>query len=405
MIKHMKNFDYVRIIENKEECLLFNELNFSSLIIKKEVYNHIQDIRGMIDYDEIAKDFSEEDQVFFKELRNTFVKIGLFEKSGIGTEKFKRINYIITDYCNLLCKHCCYSAKFIDTDKKDHVLNNELKILDRIIDLKPEGITITGGEPLTVKNFDEVMEKLKGSGIQQKVLQTNGTLISEENVKALAECFNFFDISMDGSTEQETEEIRGKGVYPKVIHAIELLKNHNIKNISVSCAMDIEDMEKRRRFEDLCVKLDVKPIIRQMNATGRALKNIENTKDRFEKYFLDMRGEYCNCVAGRTEFSVNCKGDVFPCINFLEKQFSMGSIFDENILEKLGWNKNHEWYQAFSEYVSMGREECGDCEVNILCWSCPFQVKNFMELHHLKSLKAICENKKKAIYRRIWNEE
>ena len=403
MINYMKNFDFVRVIENETECLLFNDYNLNSVIIKKEVYDLLKDIKTLNDFDDITKEFCEEDQKFFKELRNAFVKGMLFEKSDGRTEQFKRVNYIITDYCNLLCKHCCYSAKFLQDNHKDYVIAKEVEILDRIISLKPEVLTITGGEPLTIKNFDEVLEKVKNSGITQRTLQTNGTLISEQNIDVLVDCFNSFDISLDGSTPQETALLRGEGTYEKVMHAIELLKKKQVKNISISCAMNTDETERRKRFEDLCERLEVKPIVRQMSTTGRAKKQNFETQDKNDDYFYNMLGQYCNCSAGRTEITVNNKGEVFPCLNFLDDRYSMGNIFDDDIINMLGWNKEHAWYQNFSEYVSIGRKECSDCEVNMLCWNCPFQVKTYMELQDVQSLASICEKKKQAIYRRLWN--
>ncbi len=362
-----------------------------------------QSFSTLNDYDDITKEFCEEDQVFFKELRKAFVNGMLFEKNGSSTDRFKRVNYIITDYCNLFCKHCCYSAKFLKEEKNDYVITKELEILDRIISLKPETLTITGGEPLTIKNFDEVLEKVKNSGISQRILQTNGTLITEQNIDALVDCFNSFDISLDGSTPQETALLRGEGTYEKVIHAIELLKQKQVKSISISCAMNTDEAERRKRFEDLCARLEVKPIVRQMSTTGRAKKQNFESQDKNEDYFYNMLGQYCNCAAGRTEITVNNKGEVFPCLNFLDEQYSMGSIFDDDILNMLGWKKEHTWYQNFSEYVSIGRKECSECEVNVLCWNCPFQVKTYMELHDVESLTSICEKKKQAIYRRMWD--
>ena len=258
---------------------------------------------------------------------------------------------------------------------------------------------------MTVSNFDEVIDRIKKSGIKTRTLQTNGTLINECNVKKLTDTFDAFDISLDGSTPEETEKIRGKCGYEKVIKAIDLLKKNGIKKISVSCAMNLNEVEKRERFEQLCKDMSVTPIIRQMTSSGRAKANDFNTRDRSVDFFGDTGGEYCNCPAGRTEMTVNCKGEVFPCPNFVQEPFVMGNIFDDDILEKLGWDKKHDWYKCFSEYVSIAREECMNCEVNMFCWHCPFQIKNYMELNNIKSLKAICERKKKAVYRRIWNNE
>ena len=405
MIHYMENFDFVRVITNGLEVLMFNECNLNSAVISKEVFDIIREIKSIKDYDRIVGEFSESDQEFFGELRKVFVEKHLLEKTGVGVSELKRINYIITDYCNLFCRHCCFSAKFLPPHSGDYSINKELNILDRIISLKPETLNITGGEPLTISNFKEVLVRIKNSGIKNRTLQTNATLINEDNVQDLVEAFNGFDISLDGSTPEETEMIRGKGVFEKVMNAIDLLKKNGMKNISVSCAMNLDESDKRSRFEDLCKKLDVRPLVRQMSSAGRAGVNSLNTRDRTEDYFLDKTGEYCTCSAGRSEITVNNKGEVFPCPNFLERQFSMGNIMDDDIENELGWDKRHDWYKEFSQYVPTGREECSECEVNILCWNCPFQIKQFMELHNIKRLTELCERKKQLIYRRLWGND
>ena len=105
------------------------------------------------------------------------------------------------------------------------------------------------------------------------------------------------------------------------------------------------------------------------------------------------------------EITVNNKGDVFPCPNFIEKKFTLGNIFDDKIINRLGWDRENDWYKHFSQYVSTERDECAECEVNIFCWHCPFQIKRFMEINDIKSLMKICERKKQIIYRRLWDNE
>ena len=405
MIRYMENFDFVRVISNGNEVLLFNECNLNSAVISKEVFDIIHEIKDISDYDRIAGEFCEEDRDFFDELRKVFVDKHLLEKTGVGVSGLKRINYVITDYCNLFCRHCCFSAKVLPPHSGDYSIKKELDILDRIISLNPETLNITGGEPLTISNFDEVLVRVKESGIKHRTLQTNATLINEDNVKGLTEVFNGFDISLDGSTPEETEKIRGKGVFEKVMNAIDLLKKNGMKNISVSCAMNLNETDKRTRFEELCKTLEVRPLVRQMSSAGRAGVNGLDTRDRTEEYFYDKEGEYCTCSAGRSEITVNSKGEVFPCPNFLESRFSMGNITDEDIESKLGWDKKHDWYKEFSQFVPTGRDECSECEVNILCWNCPFQIKQFMELHDIKKLTEMCERKKQSIFRRLWGNE
>lgn len=401
MIEYMKELRNVRILKKDNHILLFNDTNMNSVIIHKDIFELVKDLKEIEEFDKIIDDYNSDDQKFLLELKNVLKVNRIFE--DCSATRISRINYIITDFCNLKCKHCCYSAFHID-DGKGYNINKELVILDKIISINPDELVITGGEPLVINNFDEVIKRLNKSTIAKRILSTNGTLITEKNVEIITECFNAFDISLDGITQEKCDMIRGEGTYNKVINAIKLLKKHGSDKISLSYAMSIDVENDRSDFENFCKELGVTPIVRQMSSVGRALENKIDCKDQKEDYFYNMLGQFCNCTAAKSEITVNRKGEVFPCINFLSSDYKIGMISDMDILNKVEWNKKQTWYQNFSNYVSFDREECRECEVNMICWHCPFQVKTYMDVSGTKQLAEVCDAKKDAMWRRLWNE-
>ena len=132
------------------------------------------------------------------------------------------ITWSITSTCNLRCKHCFRSEYDIE-------YLNEKKIQEIITLFKNEGvqgIILTGGEPLTSKYLFNILKEIDG---KIKVgIATNGTLFTEDLLKKILS-FNVksFQISLDGTSSEINDYIRGKGTFEKIIKNIELLQKYN----------------------------------------------------------------------------------------------------------------------------------------------------------------------------------
>ena len=86
---------------------------------------------------------------------------------------------ILTDKCNLHCKHCIADAVTTKTLIADR--DEIYAIADKIIGVKPRLITVTGGEPMVLPFFFELSEYLRKNTNGEMNLMTNGTYINEEN--------------------------------------------------------------------------------------------------------------------------------------------------------------------------------------------------------------------------------
>lgn len=133
----------------------------------------------------------------------------------------------ITKNCNLACKHC--RATLIK-DSRDLEYVEVTRILEQILLLSPN-ITIAwaGGEPLMRPDLKEILTFVKEhSPSTDMQILTNGTLITEKNTDWLTELIKGFNISLEGSTPEINDAIRGNGSFKKAVSGISLLTKKDV---------------------------------------------------------------------------------------------------------------------------------------------------------------------------------
>ncbi|HCC01086.1 MAG TPA: radical SAM protein, partial [Ruminococcaceae bacterium] len=131
--------------------------------------------------------------------------------------------------CNLHCTGC-WAAEY----------GNKLNLsFDEIDDIINQGTSMgtymyiyTGGEPLVRK--DDIIKLCEKHNDCVFLCFTNATLIDDKFAEDMLRVGNFVPaISVEG-TEASTDARRGKGTFQKVIHAMEILRNHRLP-FGVSC--------------------------------------------------------------------------------------------------------------------------------------------------------------------------
>ncbi len=156
-----------------------------------------------------------------------------------------------TQKCNLKCKGC-YAASH-----KGSFAKLDWETFDRILTEKKElwqsyFTVISGGEPFLWsdkgKNLFDVLEKHND---QFFLIYTNGTPISKENAKRLAELGNATPaISVEGF-KKETDERRGKGVFEKILESMVNLRDYGVPfGISVTATQKNAELVVSDEFID-----------------------------------------------------------------------------------------------------------------------------------------------------------
>lgn len=133
-----------------------------------------------------------------------------------------RITWLITNKCNLSCKHCYIRAR--PASKSDELPFAQIKdTLRKLAEAGVFTIYFTGGEPFARHDFMDILKEASDLGLKIGI-STNGLFINEEIVRMLVE-FNVFrtQISLDGATRKTHEFIRGTNTFGRTVTAIKRL--------------------------------------------------------------------------------------------------------------------------------------------------------------------------------------
>ena len=135
----------------------------------------------------------------------------------------------LSDRCNLSCVMCSttkHPAEYEEGMKQAELpLEQWVKIIDNITRFKVDTISFGGGEPLLRKpDLDKLIPMIASRGIPINII-TNATLLTRDFLGSIGQYKDkiTFGLSVDG-LEKETDQIRGAGVFNKVMAAAEYLQ-------------------------------------------------------------------------------------------------------------------------------------------------------------------------------------
>ena len=130
--------------------------------------------------------------------------------------------------CNLACQHC-YSIS-ADVDFAGELTTAEIGTT--MDDLKRFGVPVlilSGGEPLLHRDIFPIAHRAKALGFYVG-LSTNGTLIDERNVDAIAAVgFDYVGVSLDGMAETHDRFRRKAGAFAASLAGVRLARDAGLK--------------------------------------------------------------------------------------------------------------------------------------------------------------------------------
>lgn len=256
-----------------------------------------------------------------------------------------------TSACNLHCTGC-WAAEY------GNKLNLSYEELSNVVKQGKEiGVyfyMFTGGEPLVRKK--DIIQLCEEHHECQFLAFTNGTLVDEAFCQEMKRVGNLaLAISLEGSPEVNDLR-RGAGVYGKVMHAMELLKENGLIFGTPICytSKNCESVTSKE-FVKLMVdkgcryamyfhympvgneaSLELLPTPEQrmyIKDRIREIRKLENGEGLFTMDFQND-GEFVGgCIAGgRNYFHINANGDAEPCV-FIH--YSGANIRTHSLLEIL----------------------------------------------------------------------
>ena len=331
-------------------------------------------------------------------------------------------------HCNLACKYCYYleKNKLYPTAQR-HLMSDEM--LEQFTREYIEAQTMNqvlftwhGGEPL-LRSIDfyrkaiSLQQKYAGDRRIDNVIQTNGTLLTDEWCEFFAQNHWLVGISIDGP-QPDHDHYRltaaGKPSWKKVMQGIKLLKKHGVEwnAMAVVNAYNANHPLEFYRFfkENGCQFLQFTPIVERLtrHEDGRTLANLAD-KDEISLseasvapeqwgYFLcaifdewvrkdvgKIFVEIFDCTLanwmgispGICAYSKECghagvmehNGDVYSCDHFVFPEYKLGNIRDHSLIDMLYGEQQQEFSRL--KHSSLPRQ-CKECDMEFACHGeCP----------------------------------
>ena len=331
-------------------------------------------------------------------------------------------------HCNLACKYCYYLEKNnLYQNSHRHLMSDEMleQFTREYIEAQtmPQVLfTWHGGEPL-MRSIDFYRKAL---ALQNKyahgkqidnVIQTNGTLLTDEWCEFFAQNHWLVGISIDGPQEYHDHyrvTPAGKPSWEKVMQGIQLLKKHRVEwnAMAVVNAYNAEHpLEFYHFFRDNgCQYLQFTPIVERLteHEDGRTLASLADDREipladasvtpqqwgnflctifddwvrhdvgkTFVEIFDCTLANWMGVLPGICAYSKECghagvmehNGDVYSCDHFVFPEYKLGNIRDQSLIDMLYGEKQ----QAFSrlKHTSLPRQ-CKECDMEFACHGeCP----------------------------------
>ncbi len=330
--------------------------------------------------------------------------------------------------CNLRCKYCYYLEKSkLYKDTPSRIISE--KLLEDFTREYIEAQTMNdvlfawhGGEttmrPLSFyRKAVELQKKYAGGRRISNVIQTNGTLLTDEWCQFFKENNWLVGVSIDGPQDFHDEYRHtptGGPSWKKVMKGISLLNRHGVEWNALAVVNDYNadfPLEFYRFFKDMrCRYIQITPIVERIvnHDDGRHLATLTDSADApladfsvtpeqwgdflcaiFDEWVINDVGEtyveifdcilanWVGVTPGICVYAKECghagvmefNGDVYSCDHFVFPEYKLGNIHDKSIVEMLYGEQQQQFSRLKHKSLP---QECLQCEWEFACHGeCP----------------------------------
>lgn len=316
----------------------------------------------------------------------------------------------LTKQCNLACEHCYMDAR--DFSREELTLEEGVRLIDDLADLKVPVLIFTGGEPLLSRNFYAYAFHAKEAGLKA-VISTNGTMVTPEAAKLLAEAqIRYVGVSLDSTTPEKHDRFRGvSGAHARALQGLRNARDAGLKT-GLRITLTRDNWQEVPALLNLALEEDIprfclyhlvptgrgagiadrdvtpeqrRSVIRLLAEAAVELKgkNIEilTTDSPMDGAYLlellkdDPRREYVRqlmknaggCSTGTKVANINHRGDVHPC-HFMP-QVVVGNVRERSFKDIWIDNPSPELLTLRGLRTNL-KGACKECEYLELCGGC-----------------------------------
>jgi len=267
--------------------------------------------------------------------------------------------------CNFQCSHCSaehYMDRHMEnvlkvTDERRRMTLDEVRELSRQADeLGLARFVITGGEPLVMRDFDEVVAAIDPDK-HYVITDTNGWFLDDAKARHLkAIGVEKVQLSLDSFIEADHDKFRNKpGSYQRVIRAIHASQDAGL-NLILSTVL-VKGRARTEEFRQLCefaTKLGIGLYVSYAKPIGSCadhpefviekddadvLRELEKEYQVFS-HMTPSYGSYKGCITVKGIITVTSTMEVTPCPYI---DLSLGNLRETPLKEILARGMRNPW--------------------------------------------------------------
>lgn len=290
-----------------------------------------------------------------------YEKVMKFEEKLKRGESIAIIQFQYNYTCNFTCKHCSVKRFQGKSDKRSFTIADVKNLFRQADEMGLARVTITGGEPLVFKDFDDLVAAIDPQKFYINC-DTNGWLLNEKKAKHIKSIgVDRVQLSLDSFYAEEHDRFRGvKGAYERAMKAVDIAMDTGL-------AIFIQTVVTKQRlrtdefiqFIEFFHKKGVGVFVTYAKPVGSWEGNFNVLVDKNDmKYMEELEKKYnvfthltpayglnMGCISVKGMFSVTQYGDVLPCPYI---HTSIGNVFEEPLKDIIQRGLNIKY---FGEHV------------------------------------------------------
>jgi uncharacterized protein len=443
---------FAKCFEIGDSVALYHSLRMKPVFLKVDKYNELLTFLDKSEFS-VLSDFPhsvlEEIQELFKykilvKNADEDEKVLNFIRSKIPEPSISVCYFILSEQCNLACKHCFlgnnapekrkkFSLQAMTKESAEKSIMFFIKQLEissnDSLDNKPN-IIFYGGEPLinfpvleyVAERINDLKQKVKCIENIELSVVTNGLLLDIPKLNRLKELNVALAISIDGCTEEANAmrvDMCGNPSFPKVIEALDKIKEAGV-DVSLSITLTEETIKDKQKILDLITVYGIKGLGFNILMSDESFKLSDEYNENAAQFIIDMFIElrkigvyedrimrkikafsksqiyFSDCAAtSGSQIVITPDGNVGVCHGCLSnRQFFVSSINDEVFNAS-----TNPVFMEWAQLTPVNKPECLSCEALGICGGgCPV---NAMRSHQGNTIHSrddrFCVHAKKTL--------
>jgi len=304
-----------------------------------------------------------------------------FDTARLDIDKRARnLQLFLTRRCNLNCRHCYFSA---GEPMENELTTEQWKSVIRKFARLGAGslVTLTGGEPMMRKDFWEIAQEAVDQGLKLALLSNGGLIRDAVIAGRIADMFDIVQISLDGTTAEINDAVRGKGSFDNAVRAIRLLlaEKVEVEMTMVVLPENVQDLERNlAAFVQYLGGGKLRCALAVANPKGRLKGNLNTDAVSLAGRVLTAVGAQKWMRQGKfqpgctifgcelaTSIVVNPDGKIGNCpyLNYSGPRSALEADFARLVSEDCAWHRGAMEKSAKCKVCDLRNFQCGGCQI------------------------------------------